>query len=310
MLKLSDAEFKAEQPTFFWSDDFAVLLDHKRSIDPKREVHNELERHHLFGALYLRRNLLESQEQQDIVWDRFCALYLPLTISRFIKLPPFTAPNAEVVEDFPLRNAWFEMLVAVQHSPYFSKYLRSTKPIAADGKLLASALAKRLVAVAPRWDMQMRNPPTNMAPDYYTSAAGSAIQLLSLVTTTYLKEPDQDSVVPKATREQLVPWLSTWMKRYNNQFLGDVSKRVWISLSGNLSPSIYGDSSMQKEYLRVRKLFNNALNCGVPGCENTKDLKACGKCGTVRYCSTEHQRLHWTYPVGAQHKQLCHKTEY
>ncbi|KAJ7280225.1 hypothetical protein C8J57DRAFT_1220726 [Mycena rebaudengoi] len=123
------------------SDDFAVLLIRqvaqnvhrrlKRSKYPDRELPEgkEHERHRLL-VVYLRRNREETQMQQDIVWSRFCALYLPATVDRLLDLPvavdfPISGDAKsiewqELASDFSVNNPWHEMLVAVQHTPYFS----------------------------------------------------------------------------------------------------------------------------------------------------------------------------------------------
>ncbi|KAJ7280249.1 hypothetical protein C8J57DRAFT_950589, partial [Mycena rebaudengoi] len=92
----------------------------------------------------------ESQMQQDIVWSRFCALYLPATVGRLLTDLP-----KELASDLSVNNPWHEMLVAVQHTPYFSKYLRTSSPIAASRKKLPRVLVERLTAVASRWDTKM-----------------------------------------------------------------------------------------------------------------------------------------------------------
>ncbi|KAJ6589004.1 hypothetical protein B0H19DRAFT_227597 [Mycena capillaripes] len=125
-----------------WTDDdFAVLLGLKRSIYPDRNLSEgqELERYDRL-KLYIRRNQQGTEEQQDVVWSPFCALYLPATVNRLLDLPTptdaTTPDEQQLVLDFPTSNPWHEILVCIQHIPYLAKYLRSTTPIAAPGKRL------------------------------------------------------------------------------------------------------------------------------------------------------------------------------
>src|SRR5580698_665226 len=104
--------------------------------------------------------MMETEEQQDIIWCRFCAFYLPGLVDRFLDPPAVTSTtDPELVVDFRCWNVYVEMMVQIQHTPYFAKYLRSSKPIAAKGKLLPRVLAERLLERAPRWDQLMLRPP-------------------------------------------------------------------------------------------------------------------------------------------------------
>jgi hypothetical protein len=153
-------------------------------------------------SVQLRTNDEETQQQQDVVWSRFCALYLPATVDRLLNLPiptdATTAEELEMVVDFPANNPWHEMLVRVQHIPYVSKYLRSSSPVAAAGKRLPQVLADRLVDVSHRWDGYMtasNNTAQGKAKhEYYVATAGSAVQLLSTLCTNLINE-DRNTII-------------------------------------------------------------------------------------------------------------------
>ena len=87
--------------------------------------------------------------------------------AKFLDPPSTSFPKTETNEDLTLHNAYLEMLVATQHTPYFAKYLRSSDPRATDNTRLAPVLASRLFALAPRWDQQIFNPPSDRQPDYF-----------------------------------------------------------------------------------------------------------------------------------------------
>ncbi|KAF8576782.1 hypothetical protein K439DRAFT_603167 [Ramaria rubella] len=193
-MSLNDAELA--KMDMVMSNDFAVLLD----------IEYQLE-----------RNRQETEHQQEVIWARFCVLYLPGTVSRFHVPPPIDVEldshscgikcDTRILDDHKLWNAYFQMLVQIQHSPYFAKYLRSKSPIAADGKRLPRVLAERLLERAPVWDHFMLSKASDLPEVHYEIIAGSAVQLLSTLLTVFVKEADQNTVVPRATREGLVPWL-------------------------------------------------------------------------------------------------------
>ncbi|KAJ6602381.1 hypothetical protein DFH09DRAFT_1124750 [Mycena vulgaris] len=284
------------------SDNFAVLLGLKIT-DRNLPDGQEVERHARL-MFDLRRNGQKTEEQQDIVWSRFCALYLPATINRLLHLPlPTDATfldEREMVADFVANNPWHEMLVRIQHIPYFAKYLRSSSPIAAAGKCLPQILAERLAHVSDRWEKKMTEIPRNEEKrEYYKAAAGSAIQLLSTLCTHFVNEPDRSAVISHETQRQLVAVLTIWTRRYNGQFLGDVSLRMLVYMSEV--------TTVDQAFNKVRKLNKNWDVCGLPSCSVRKELKVCSRCQT---CSPEHQKKDWHSAAGSSHKLSCYETEY
>ncbi|RDB22154.1 hypothetical protein Hypma_010751 [Hypsizygus marmoreus] len=287
-----------------WSDDFAVLLGLKESARPNyHKPNNEVERLYRLVA-YKNHNAELDEGQQDIVWARFCALYLPATVKLFLNPPTSSGDTPEMIQELKLNSAYFEVLVGIQHIPYFAKYLRSSKPTAAGGKKLTQALAERVVSLAPTWDRHLLSPEvdsrTGRPGDYFKSVIGSAVQLLSTLLTTFVKE-DLATVLSAATKAELLPWLQKWSARYMREFLGEVCLRTLGILSG--------ERGFNKGVRSMRKVFKNWDTCGIPTCEVTENLKVCGRCQTVRYCTPGHQRAHWTDP-SAPHKEMCHKTDY
>lgn len=289
-----------------FSDDFAVVLGLKKSVvNDGRDNLPEEERLYLLG-MYFKRNAMEHEQQQEIVWSRFCALYLPATVERFINLPAITSKKPDDIAVFKILSPCSEMLVQTQHNAYFAKYLRSKHAAAANGKLLPRVVAERVAELGFAWEPRLRSPSPGEIEQHYMSILANAVQLLSTLCTAFVKETDQEAVVPKILRDKLKPLLTTWSYRYRGQFFGDVTLRVCYAWS----PDLDADSGFSVEIRRVRKQCLGWEECGLPGCGVRSNLKACGKCQTVRYCTPEHQRLHWKHPLGPQHSQLCHKTEY
>ncbi|KAJ7119564.1 hypothetical protein C8R44DRAFT_788408 [Mycena epipterygia] len=288
------------------SDTFAVILGLKTSVDPNQNLPEgqEMERHHRLMS-HLRMIDTQTEENQDLVWSKFCALYLPATVDRFLDPPvPTDATNAnerEMMADFPLNNPWHETLVRVQHIPYFAKYLRSSSPIAAGGKRLPQVLSARLAGLAGKWDQYMTAPSSGEDKrQYYMAAAGSALQVLCTLCTHFIKTVDRSTVIPHATQQKLLPFLTAWGRRYKRQFLGDVSLRLIAYLSNVVTP----------EFNAIRKVNKNWDVCGLPSCSVRRELKVCANCQTVRYCSADHQRKDWAGSAGTRHKRSCHRTDY
>jgi hypothetical protein len=219
---------------------------------------------------------MEDEDQQEVVWARFCALYLPDTVERYLNPPPLpsgsTDADADFITDYKTYNAYLEMLVQIQHSPYFAKYLRSRNAVAVDGKRLPGALAARVLEQSSRWDRLMLTKPRNRPELYYESAMESCLQLLSTLLAAFVKVEDQEAVVPMATRQALLPWLIKWTRRYSNNselLLGSVAHRVWAQLSPEVD--------IKDAVKQVRRTHKNWDACAMPLCSSKADNKACGR---------------------------------
>ncbi|KAJ7650614.1 hypothetical protein FB45DRAFT_1050528 [Roridomyces roridus] len=292
----------------YLSDDFAVVLALKQSDFSDRDIPegNEFERWTIFNQ-YVLRNNQETQEQQDVIWSRFCAVYLPAMVDRLISHLPVPldadeqyaySEDTKHASDFAVFNPWHEMLVQVQHVPYIGKYLRSKDPLAAQGKLLPQVLAQRVAAVGARWDAKLRSPSiTQEERDLYMGAATSAVQLLSTICIHFINEPDRTRVVARETQVKLGKILMVWSRRYRHQFLGDVSQRMLEFMSGVIDPI----------FVRMRRIYQNCDVCGLDSCQVRTRLMACSRCRTIRYCTPEHQRADWS---DDGHKLFCFGTEY
>jgi len=267
---------------------------------------SETERLNLLVA-YTKRNKRESQPQQDIVWSRFCALYLPDMVSHYLDPPPLKDhdhTDQEFATYYPLYNAYLEMMVQIQHIPYFVKYLRSNTPLAIPGKRLPSVLAQRLLDLAPYLDLRMRTGP---APQFFEGTTVACIQVLSTLLTIFVKVPDQNDVVGEEVRQGLLLWLPNWGHSTTSS---DELKEMCMTTWFQLSPAV----DMKREFKSMRRTLKNLDQCALPICSVKDDCKICAKCKTVSYCSVEHQRAHWNVPwpytIGLPHKEFCHETQY
>ncbi|KAJ7650615.1 hypothetical protein FB45DRAFT_21077 [Roridomyces roridus] len=267
------------------SDDFAVALGLKKSDPPGGDIPEgqEFTRWRIV-RMFMFQNEETPGEHQDMVWARFCAEYLPATVDRLLNhLPvPWDADESiyherdmKSADDFAACNPWLEMLVQIQNTLYLGKYLRSNKPIAAEGKRLAQVLAERVAAVGTRWDAKIRTASTNQEREFYKDTAAKAVQLLATVCTHFINERDRTRVISKETQVKLAMIPGVWGKRYEDQFLGDVSERMIWFMAG------FGDEMFNQ----MRRMYKNWEVCGLESCQVRKGLKACGKCQTARYVS-------------------------
>jgi len=291
------------------AEDFAVLLGLQQSVTlPGLNFKNDENERQQILMFFIGRNSKESQPQQDIILSQFCALHLPQLVSRYLDPPPLQdVTDEEFTKHYPLHNAHLDMMVIIQHIPYFTKYLHSSKPLAAPGKRLPSVLAKRLLDFAPHLDLRMRSPAQNRPTDFYQNIARCCVALLCNLLVIFIKVPDQNLVIDAGVRQGLLLWLRKWDQRYSSARSDDPVLGEWCAtICSQLCPDIYA----KHEAKLVRRRFKNLSKCALPGCTVKDNCKICAKCKTVSYCSVEHQRAHWKSPIGAPHKELCHETQY
>jgi hypothetical protein len=215
--------------------------------------------------------MMMPMNQQDIIFHKFAALYLPSLVGRFLE-PPSLPSNipAFLTDEFMLNNPYLEMISVVSHTPHFSRFLRSHEESAVGSKRMMQTIAERLVLLAPSWDRKMINPPPDRDQGYYQSAASTPIQLLSTLLVIFVKEPrDSPYLIRQDTETDLMPWLRIWQHRHTNEFLGRVSSRTLGQLKKQ--PRI------MQEVLQMRRLLKNWDVCGQAGCDKTTELKACSR---------------------------------
>ncbi|KIY72675.1 hypothetical protein CYLTODRAFT_486138 [Cylindrobasidium torrendii FP15055 ss-10] len=286
----------SRHPDIVTADEFADALGVKEGS----EQLNELSKLNLIRE-YVGRNSQEPPEKQDPPLSEFCAAYLPKLVQMFIDPPPVKVPgmDADRRQDMRLHNAYLDMLVAVQHVPYFIHYFRSDKPTAEPGKRLPIVLADRIVSVAQPWHEWILHPTDDFSRPQYQETLADAIQLLGTLVTIFRKK----DLLPDGTKDALLPWLKKWANMFNGNLLGTVSSRL---------VQIFKDPEFRLEMKGMRSMLKNWNTCEYPGCHKKEDLKTCSRCRTVVYCSPEHQKEHWKYSGkrGLPHKALCFKTAY
>ena len=215
-----------------------------------------------------------SEQQRNVIWARFCALYLPDTVSRYLDLPTLEdGSDPEFAMHYKLWNAYSDVLARIQHTPYFSKYLRSNKPIAAPGKRLPSVIAERLLEAAPHLDRRMRVGTPDRPTHFYQDFTAACVRFLGALLASFVKLPDQEAVVQTATRQGLLPWFKRWDELYGLATSCDVFNDTLSITMSLLSPS----DDVRSTARVVRKHLINLHRCALPSCDATGNFKACIK---------------------------------
>jgi len=267
-------------------------------------THDEIARLQILMG-FIKRNNKEWEVRREIISSQFCALYLPELVSRYLDPPPLQdVTDEEFTRHYQLYNAYIEMMVHIQDSPYFTKYLRSNKPLAAPGKRLPSVLAQRLLDLAPDLDLRMRSPTHNRPAIFWRRIACSCVALLCTLLAVFIKVPDLNVVINADIRQGLSVWLTKWHLRYSS--IDPVLEMWFVKTCCLLCPS----TAVKNKAKLVRRRFKNLDECALPICSAKDGCKICSKCKTVAYCSVVHQRSHWNFPTGAPHRELCHETQY
>lgn len=191
------------------------------------------------------------------------------------------------VEDFLLDNAWMNILGAVQHTPYFARYMRSSSPVALGGKQLPRIIAERFLILSSRLEHEIARPSLDEPgrQEQYKHVAGNSLLLLGTVLALSRTEPS--SIIPPQIMLKLSSFLRRWKARHKGTFLGSVSARVHHFLSARLQrprslqalpegdasvPASQADSGT--EVVKPRKF---GKPCSLPLCDVNENLRQCGR---------------------------------
>lgn len=116
-----------------------------------------------------------------------------------------------------------------------------------------------------------------------------------MLLTTFVSSRDFEKILPADTRKKLLPFLSGWRDLFYDPTmaggdeqvsLGDVCFRTVIQLSSERDKR----PQVHQYILKVKKHLKGWDQCGVPTYAATGDMKACGRCHTVKYVREVLQR--------------------
>ena len=265
---------------------------------------------------------MEHPLQQDVVFSRFAALYLPALVQRYLR-PPAPSSNSLwqrsiAVSDFPLGNAYGYMLVHLNGNPYFNKYFRLAANRGVRQELIITLL-RRLDERTGDWATRMDRPVSSdlkgkgveREPTVSESEGGIAVQsmihdfcqLLGSLLIFESEEAVQElSHLPEA--KHLLPFLDWWDTRF-----GSGKKEMDVAVSDNKDKGkdrhavipwpaatlkmvlTNGADERERQALRHARAQKGGISqCAHAGCdhrvaEDGGALLQCSQCGTVRYVS-------------------------
>ncbi|TFK66550.1 hypothetical protein BDN72DRAFT_844240 [Pluteus cervinus] len=242
--------------------------------------------------------------EQDAILSEFSAKYLPAMMDRWATdlLPTTGFPR----EYFVLVNGYFWAVRIIYRLPYFGKFLMSKEPIAAPGKHFVTSLGARLTLFGLFHLPLPTEPPLQEGiEDFYLHPVFLAVTMLATILCMSSKRIERGKRVDISNEvlNSLLSLLDAWRNQRGHQDLADASNQLHWLLSSRSDDTRQCSRAM-------RKFYDNSSQCGLPGCEETENLKACARCLTVYYCCPEHQRAHWNSKESPPHKPVCFQTAY
>lgn len=333
----------AAMRSFPKSDDFAVMLGLKQSQVGTPAARSEQHKIDIMNLLFIPRLHMEHPLQQDVVFSRFAALYLPALVQRYLR-PPTPSSNplwhrSIAVSDFPLANAYGYMLVHLNGNPYFNKYFRLAANRGVRQEIVVTLLRRldeRTVDWATRMDQpvstDIKGKGVEREPTASEGQGGIAVQsmihdfcqLLGSLLIFESEEAVQDvSRSPEA--KHILPFLDWWDTRFGSckkdmDSAASESKEKekerqavipWPAATLKMVLTNGADERERQALRHARAQKGGIGQCAHAGCdhrvaEDGGALLQCSQCGTVRYCSEEHQRAAWKHPK-VLHKEMCHR---
>ena len=254
---------------------------------------------------------MEHPLQQDVVFSRFAAVYLPALVNKYLRPPPGSTSTiwrkSIALEDLPLANAYGYMLVHLNGNPYWSRYLRqpATRPVVTE---LIETLITRLDERTNDWEARLNNP-TKRDQEGGISIPSMIYDFCQLTTSLLLLESEEHvyhlNRLPAV--KHLMPFLSWWNDRFaqvdeESQTLDSEpsdSRRHTLSQEEDMKKQwpayqlrmvlINGEDENETAALRIARSMKGGLHkCAMAGCDKQYAtdggaLLQCSRCGTVRY---------------------------
>lgn len=228
-----------------------------------------------------------------------------------------------------IANAYGYMLVHLNGNPYFDNFFRLSRNREIRKTLIINLL-DRLHERAPYWEEREANLKSRRLAGGI-SVSSMIYDYCQLLGSLILFEPEENIRILSADAkvQRILHFLEWWDKRYYSKKGNDISsldkesmafkQREYKTEENERSPprTLFillrnGTNDEELEQVRqARHMKGSIRTCCMPGCNASvaKDggsLLQCSQCGTVRYCSAEHQNLAWRHPE-TMHKEMCHK---
>lgn len=229
-----------------------------------------------------------ASDDMDVVLAELAAQYLPAVVDKALNPPPPVNVSQDLREELQLHNAYFLMLYLLRTtlSPYYFKYIRSRKEIAAKGRLLPKILGRRLLTLIPIWERlgYMEKPPTHwrsfnteVSINMFTMmpTPGMVLWMIFTFASDFAKIPGwQDDILPLDLRNDLQAASKRWTVKYGTRSLFGLSSK-WLA------------ESLTEEGLEFAKVVRSHTHgvfggwhmCALERCEKKENanFKACGR---------------------------------
>jgi len=264
------------------SANLAVVLGIRESVLPNMPVLSEPDKDIWFDSMLARIDR-ENEQQQEIIYSRLCADYMPAIVDRLFELPPLPEgfekpPNyvqRQEIQEFC--NPYIAAMSRVQGLPYFYKYLRSPKPSAHRARRLPELLASRIVQAVPRLNSErmMRYPAERMSALYIDIVARACCLLVAVLMAFLPAKGRREDLVAEGTRRALVPVLRDWAERYSSSTVDPIA-RLALAARWVLDYFEGGDAHLA-EARHTREEWRGLSKCVFPLCHSDRDLRACSR---------------------------------
>ncbi|EIN14158.1 hypothetical protein PUNSTDRAFT_48990 [Punctularia strigosozonata HHB-11173 SS5] len=260
------------------SDDFAVALGVKESTfehrrDQLRDATDEMRYSDLVDIL-LPRLRLEHEQQQEVIFTRFTALYL---VDLLRKWEETSDPG----------SCYFIMLLQLQHNPYYHSFLSLSRPPRGyTSRWIIRAHADKMISPQGEWN----------DPKYFDDQIYNTCQFLA---TMLLWEDSEDALSTETVdvlKRRILHWQS--FRPGVEQEEHPVPRALGLL---NRDAQWVARARRVKQDMTKTRLGCNKRGCAVPFIPEQDTLKQCSKCKVARYCTAEHQRADWK-----EHKNFCH----
>ncbi|TFK74018.1 hypothetical protein BDN72DRAFT_120932 [Pluteus cervinus] len=222
-----------------------------------------------------------SIPEEDTLLSKFCASYFPELINHWVKHTMLPSSEGSAPPEYcSLMNGYLWVLSTTYHLPYFTKYFRSTKALAAPGKDFASLLAHKIIAFGMlNRHIPIESPLGDGVEEYVLDPAFWALNILQKVLIVSPKQGKNQRMLdlPPDLVIGLLPHLLHWKMQRGYEPLANASEKLYRYLTD--------EYSYRGHLRRKRKVWKGSTKCALPGCEEINNLKACARCLTVYYVS-------------------------
>ncbi|KAJ7198289.1 hypothetical protein GGX14DRAFT_470111 [Mycena pura] len=254
---------------------------------------------------FCRKTFGENPALEPIT-NEFASLHLPALIQAYTHAYETRKPLADNWMD-SWERYYAYVLRDCMNTMFFSRWMRGHSP---EANVLMTTLAGQIAEFPLEW------------PD--VCEAQRQLERLAIFVWTALRTrqnaPKHAVHIPLETRKKFIPYLKNLRKLVNKELkqpkwrkdlaasrleeaLQHIDNSLLHYLEGEQRFGGKHDLTMKADHQqRWDVCAAKSSNCTV---SDKRKLRECGKCHTVRYCCSDHQRAHWK-----EHKATCFSPAY